>query len=740
MRHDLPTGTVTFLFTDVEGSTRLLHELGAEGYAEALQAHRWVIRDACAAYGGVEVDTQGDAFFFAFPTAPGALSAAELMTEAFVSGPIQVRIGLHTGTPHLGEEGYVGGDVHRAARIAAAGHGGQVLVSASTAPLVERELRDLGEHRFKDLSAPERVYQLGEGDFPLLKSLYRTNLPVPATLFLGRERELTEVVGMLENARLLTLTGPGGTGKTRLALQAAGAVADAFPDGVYWVPLAPLRDPRLVLESASQAVGAADSLVEHLGDMRLLLLFDNFEQLIDAAADLGSVVAACPNVTLVVTSRELLRVQGEMEYAVPPLAQSEAVALFCQRAQIERSREITELCARLDNLPLAVELAASRARAFSPTQILERFSHTLDLFKGSRDADPRQQTLRATIQWSYELLTEQEQELFARLSVFAGGCTLEAAEEVCYADLDTLQSLVEKSLVRVTHERYWMLEMIREFAGERLAETGEQDGLRQRHAEHFVLLAEEAEPELRRGDARLWLDRLDAEHNNMRAALAWGAAHDSDGLDLRLSGALARFWWDRSHIDEGRRWLQAALAREGGPPEARARAFRGLGYLAWVRGDREELRTSNEEALALYRNIGDLLGTAMVSTNLGIFWREEGDPRRARPLLEEGATLHRELGEMSYLAHSLAQLGLVSLDEGDTEQAIELCSEGLALARSQKNEHITAIILEDLGFVALRGSLSSDAGAYFAEGLEIFARLDDKTSIASCLRGVAAVA
>ena len=399
MREDLPSGTVTFLFTDVEGSTKLLHELGAEGYAAALAEHRRVIREACAGQGGVEVDTQGDAFFFAFPTAPGAVAAAEAVTEALASGPIQVRIGLHTGTPLLTDDGYVGDDVHRAARIAASGHGGQVLVSSSSAPLVEIDLTDLGEHRFKDLSAPERVYQLGCATFPALKSLYRTNLPVPATPFLGRERELAEVVGLLEGARLLTLTGPGGTGKTRLALQAAGAVADAFPDGVYWVPLAPLRDPRLVLESASQAVGASDGLVEHVGEMRLLVLFDNFEHLIDAAADLASVVAACPNVTLVVTSRELLRVQGEMEYAVPPLAQSEAVALFCQRAQVERSCEITELCARLDNLPLAVELAASRARAFSPAQILERLSHTLDLFKGSRDADPRQQTLRATIHW-----------------------------------------------------------------------------------------------------------------------------------------------------------------------------------------------------------------------------------------------------------------------------------------------------------------------------------------------------
>ena len=253
---DLPSGTVTFLFTDVEGSTRLLHELGATAYAEALAEHRWLIRDACAAAGGVEVDTQGDAFFFAFPTAPGTLSAAAAFTETLASGPIRVRVGVHTGTPLLAEEGYVGSDVHRAARIATAGHGGQVLVSASTASLVEIELRDLGEHRLKDLSAPERVYQLGDGEFPALKSLYRTNLPVPATPFLGREGELAEVVELLtgDGTRLLTLTGPGGTGKTRLALQAAAEASESFPDGVYWVPLAPLRDPELVLPSLARTL------------------------------------------------------------------------------------------------------------------------------------------------------------------------------------------------------------------------------------------------------------------------------------------------------------------------------------------------------------------------------------------------------------------------------------------------------------------------------------------------------
>ena len=428
MRPDLPTGTVTFLFTDVEGSTRLLHEVGAEAYAKALAEHRRVIREACSANAGVEVDTQGDAFFFAFPSAPAALGAAETLVEGLASGAVQVRVGLHTGTPLVTEEGYVGGDVHRAARIAAAGHGGQVLVSASTASLVDYELRDLGEHRFKDLSAPERVYQQGEGDFPALKSLYRTNLPVPATPFLGRQRELHEVVSLLcaDDVRLLTLTGPGGTGKTRLALQAAADAAERFPDGITWVPLAPLRDPSLLLSTIAQALDVREepgeplvaALIDFLKAKRLLVLLDNVEHLLpDAAGDLAH-LSSTPGPFMLVTSRERLQLQGEQLYPVPTLLESDGVELFIARARalepgFDGNGAIGDLCSRLDNLPLALELAAARTTLFSPVQLLERLSHRLDLLKGGRDADPRQQTLRATIEWSYDLLDSDEQRLFA---------------------------------------------------------------------------------------------------------------------------------------------------------------------------------------------------------------------------------------------------------------------------------------------------------------------------------------
>ena len=435
VRGDLPSGTVTFLFTDIEGSTKLLHELGADAYGAALAEHRRVIREACATEGGVEVDTQGDAFFFAFPTAPGAVAASSTMTEALASGPIRVRAGLHTGTPLLAEEGYVGDDVHRAARIAAAGHGGQVLVSASTASLLELELTDLGEHRFKDLGVPERVFQLGDTTFPPLKSLFRTNLPVPATTFLGREREVAEIASLLQDgARLLTLTGPGGTGKTRLAIHSAAEAAESFPDGIWWVPLSSLREAHLLVSSVAQALAVEEEagrdlltgVQARLVGRRALLILDNAEHLMPEVASGIAALRDIEGPTLLVTSRERLQLQGEHMYSVPSLADRDGIELFLTRARamgsgVDSSEAVAELCSRLDNLPLAIELAAARTVVFSPEQLVDRLSQRLDLLKAGRDADPRQQTLRATIEWSYDLLESEEQRLFRALSVFAGG-------------------------------------------------------------------------------------------------------------------------------------------------------------------------------------------------------------------------------------------------------------------------------------------------------------------------------
>jgi predicted ATPase len=714
-----------------------LHELGAEAYAEALAEHRRIVREAFARQGGVEVDTQGDAFFVAFPTAPGALAAAAEMLEGLSAGPIRLRMGLHTGTPHVAEEGYVGVDVHRAARIAASGHGGQVLVSASTAALTEPgSLRDLGEHRLKDLSAPERIYQLGDGDFPELTTLYRTNLPVPATPFLGRDRELAEVLGLLGGTRLLTLTGPGGTGKTRLGLQAAAEASERFPDGVFWVPLASLRDPELVLEAAGQALGAQDGTADYVGDRQLLLLLDNFEHVVDAAADVSGLLAACPNLQLLVTSREVLRVPGEQAYAVPPLEPSDGEELFNARARATRpdfvpTPAVAELCARLDNLPLALELAAARVRVLSPEQLLERLAQRLDLLKAGRGVDPRQQTLRATIEWSHELLDADEQRLFARLAVFRGGCTLEAAEAICEADVDTLESLVDKSLVRVREgDRFWMLETIREYAEERLAASDEADELRRRHAEHFLALAEQADPVIASSDPGDWIDRLEDDYDNLRAALDFLEGQGDTGATLRLAAALRTLWFLRGRVPEGRRRLEAALAADESPTIARARALSGASTMASMSGDVPAAKARSEEALALARELGDDWGIAEALWTLGYLLVEEGRSKEAVPLIEEGLRVFEELGDEHHALHTTRTLAFAYDVAGELERARVLHERNLERARALGNRQVQVPTLGALAMIAVDQERFGDALAFLRENLPIAVELGNRAPLA----------
>jgi predicted ATPase len=691
VRHNLPYGTVTFLFTDVEGSTKLLHELGAEAYAEALANHRRILREAFSAHGGVEVDTQGDAFFVAFPTAPGALEAASEALQGLASSPLRVRMGIHTGTPHVGNDGYVGVDVHRAARIAACGHGGQVLLSASTASLLGTDgLRDLGEHRLKDLSAPERIYQLGDVDFPPLESLHQTNLPIPSTSFLGRTQELSEVLGLLsrEDVRLLTLTGTGGTGKTRLAAQAAAELAAGYPQGVWWVPLAPLRDPELVLATAGQALGSKNGLAEHIADKRLLLLFDNFEHLVEAAPEVAGLLAACPHLELLVTSREPLHVTGEQEYPVPPFAHDEAVGFFLARARavepnFQADEVVHDICRRLDDLPLALELAAARVKALSTGQILARLDQRLPLLTGgARDAPERQRTLRATIKWSHELLSEEEHRLFARLSVFAGGCTLEAAEEVAEADLDTLQSLVDKSLLRVSEERYWMLETIREYAQERLEADGHAEEFRLRHANWHLALAEEiASAEAVEGN----YDRLEQEHDNFRAALAALRRASDSTSELRLVVHLARFWYGGGHLREGLMRLEDVLGRADTVPERdKLLAHYYASAIALSRGDLERGEAHARAELEMSRALGanDFEVWALVS--LGHVERSRGMLDSARVRYEEALALARELGDNAEVAAATGALGQVALLERDFDRAVDLAQQSIDLAASAR--------------------------------------------------------
>jgi predicted ATPase/class 3 adenylate cyclase len=793
---DLPSGTVTFVFTDIEGSTRLLDELGPDAYARALADHRRIVREVCATFDGAEVDTQGDSFFLAFARAPDALDAAAAITELLGDGPMQLRIGVHTGSPLLTAEGYAGADVHRAARIAAAGHGGQVLVSASTVALVETPLLDLGEHRFKDLRAAERVFQLGERAFPPLKSLHRSNLPVPATPFLGRGAEAAAVATMLQDprARLVSLVGPGGIGKTRLALQAAAEASDAYPDGVFWAPLAPLRDPALVLPTVATALGigegidgwAVDDLMRGLAGRRLLVFIDNVEHLLPEAAEaVDAFVAACPTVTVVVTSRERLQLPAERVYAVPPMSEADSEALFRSRAaaigvELDASDELRSLCARLDHLPLAVELAAARTVVFSPTQLLDRLSQRLDLLRAGPGVDARQETLRSTIAWSHDLLDPGEQALLRRMSVFAGTCSFDAAEQVAHADPDRLQSLLDKSLLRrrdgTFEPRFWMLETIREFAVEQLRTAGESDELRRRFVDYYAALAEACFDETLLGNDDF--DRLEEERENLRVALDLALEIDP-ARALDLARKLMPSWLRRGDFREGRERLAAALARA---PDAsglqRAWALRAAALLANQQEDLAVADSLGCEAVAIFRELGDRLGEGWTLQGLAFNAMARGEYGEAGRLFEAAADAHVGLGDAQLrnvafvgqavgesaqgnharalellrdvvastrregstlrLAHALANLGLEQDAIGETQHARQSMEESIALHRLDGRKPALAIVLCNLGYV-LRPTAPEEAMPYFRESLALAREIEDPRTIAYCLDGGAGI-
>ena len=740
MARDLPTGTVTLLFTDVDGSTRLLQELGPEGYAQALADHRRILRDAFDAHGGIEVDTQGDAFFAAFRSAGGALEAAREARDALAGGRIRVRMGLHTGTPHATRDGYVGVDVHRAARIAAAGHGGQIVLSAATASgATATDLRELGEHRLKDFDEPVALFQLGGAEFPPLKTISNTNLPRPASSFLGRERETAEVASLLrDSARLLTLTGAGGSGKTRLALETAAELVAEFKAGVFWVGMAALRDPALVLDTIAHILGAKGDVAQHIGGRELLLLLDNIEQVVEAAPELAALVEACPNLRLLVTSREPLRVRGEVEYQVLPLAEPDGVALFYARAQSEPDASVRELCRALDNLPLAIELAAVRTSALSPRQMLERLAARLDLLTGRRDADPRQQTLRATIEWSYELLREQEKRLFGRLAVFRGGCTLDATEVVAKADLDTLQSLVDKNLLRHSGERFSMLETIRAYATERLEASGEADDTAMGHVRYFLALAEEAEAHLLEY-SREWLDRLELEHDNLRAALDRLDAAGEGELVLRLAGALPRFWDEKGHLAEGRRRLEGAVAADDRPTAARAKALDAAADMAVSLGDAATASLRAEEALALHRALGDDAGSVTSRFLLGLAVADQGDFATAQELFEESAREFHELGDEHHALAATRMLAWMWYRLGNRERGRALHEQNLQRARAVGNPHIEASTLGALAMIAVDEGRVDEAASLLRETQRSHRDLGDPLGVAKDVCRVARV-
>jgi predicted ATPase len=714
---ELPSGTVTFLFTDIEGSTKLLQELGDAAYRESVEEHRRILRDAFTANGGVEVDTAGDGFFVAFATAPEAIEAAAAGQTGLADQPIKVRMGMHSGAPLVSADGYFGVDVHRAARIAAAGHGGQVLLSAATAALVgPAGLNDLGEHRLKDLSALERLYQLGDRDFPPLKSLVQTNFPIPLTPFVGRERELGEALELLSQdpIRLLTLTGAGGTGKTRLGLQVAAELSESYADGIWWVPLSSLHDSRLVLPAAGQVVGATDGLAEHVGDRSMLILLDNFEHVVDAAPALAELLAACPNLDLLVTSREPLHLAGEQEYAVPPLSRADGIDLFLARArairpELDVDEAVAEICDRLDDLPLALELAAARVKALSPGQILDRLQQRLPLLTGgARDLPERQRTLRATIEWSYDLLTPEEQRLFARMSVFRGGCTLEAAEDVADADLDTIQSLVDKSLLRHSEERFWMLETIREYAAERLDESAEAEAARTRHAEHVLALAEATEPQQWLASLD-WLDLLDREQDNIRAALERFETSGESEQAARLAGAVWRFWCQSNRHPEGERRLELVLSNYPDRTAVRARALVGAADMAGNAGDFATVRSRAGEARTIFQEVGDRGGIGEANFFLSGAEGNDRNFEQARDLLSESVQLFQELGDERLELEAKGMLAQMLPMLGELEQAQALITESLEGARRLGDPGLEYRLLNGSAAIAVEQERADDA-------------------------------
>jgi predicted ATPase/class 3 adenylate cyclase/Tfp pilus assembly protein PilF len=760
-----PTGTVTFLFTDIEGSTKRW-ERHPEVMQTALVRHDEILTVATEQHGGYVFKTVGDAFCCAFPTAPDALKAALdaqrlLLKERWgESNPLKVRMALHMGVAEEREGDYFGPPVNRVARLLSAAHGGQVLLSLPTHEMVRDQLparvslRDLGEHHLKDLFRPERVFQLVSPDmpseFPPLRTLdaYRNNLPLQPTPLIGREKEAAEVCDLLrrDETRLLTLTGPGGTGKTRLALQAAADLLEDFPDGAFFTPLATVTEAELFLSAIAETLGVREtgeqplfeSLKDYLGEKRQLLVPDNFEQVLGAAPTVTELLAVAPGLKVLATSRAPLGLYGEHEFPVPPLTlpdlkhppplesltQYEAVGLFLERARAvkpdftitnESAPAVAEICVRLDGLPLAIELAAARIKMLPPRAMLQRLTSRLKLLTGgARDLPERQRTLRGAIEWSHALLDEGEQVLFARLAVFSGGRTLEAIEAVCEAGGDLgvnafegVSSLLDKSLLRQEEgpneePRFVMLETIHEFAREKLGESAEAEEIKRVHAEYFLTLAEEAYPELKGPDQLEWLERLEAEHDNMRAALSWASERKEVEVFLRMGGALSWFWLVRGYHSEGRRWLEEALAMEGRRSrESRAMALAGAGALAEEQGDLDRAQEACEEGLELLANEAREASEAklFLLDRLGWVALRSEEYGQATELFEESLALSREMSDSWWLATSLSNLASVSGFRGDSERATELYEQSMDLFRVQRDKQGLAYCLNNLAMV-----------------------------------------
>ncbi|HEV7662384.1 MAG TPA: tetratricopeptide repeat protein [Chloroflexota bacterium] len=796
-RSSLPTGTVTFVFTDIEGSTRLLGD-HPEDYPVWLARHSHILQSAVEMHDGVIFETVGDAVYAAFASPRAAVRAALQAQQALHAelggelGQIRVRMALHTGEAEVRGEHYFGAALYRCARLMAIAHGGQTVLSGVTAELVRNglppnaTLTHLGMHELKDLDQPELVWQLEHPDlgasFPPLRSpnARPNNLPAQLTSFVGRQRELAEIRRLFGATRLLTLTGLGGTGKTRLALRAATDLLEEFPDGVWFTDLAPLGEPALVASTIAQVLNIrplpgrllSEQLSDALRDKQVLLVLDNFEHVQTAAPLVGDLLRACPRLRVLVTSRVRLRVSGEQVFAVPPLAapllehsspeelaEYPSVALFLARAQAaqpdfalapENAAAVASICRALDGLPLALELAAARTRVLSPDALLARLDGPLKVLTGGpRDGPARHHTLRATLDWSYDLLTAGEQALFRRIGVFAAGCTPEASDAVCEPSvdlLDGLELLVDQGLLRHDvqpggQSRFRMLATIREYALEQLSTNGELDALRRQHAEFFVALAERAEPELVGAGQGQWLDRLEAEHDNMRAALRWSLEASEVETGLRLAAALWRFWATRGYLSEGERWLVEVLSiADTVSSPSKAKALTAAGSLARSRGDHARAEALHSDSLDLFRQLGDTPGIARSLSNLGAVAYDRGLYALAGALYQESLTLRRELGDTWAIAVVLNNLGLVARDEGNLDRATSLYEESRTLFQELGDKVGIANTVENLGQVAGDREDLDTAASLHRASLTLRREVGDKRGIARSLRELGQVA
>jgi predicted ATPase/class 3 adenylate cyclase len=802
---ELPTGTVTFLFSDIEGSTRLLQE-HPNSYADLLERHRELLRAAFRS-GGYEVGTEGDSFFVAFPTAFGAVTAAVAGQRALDAEPwgdgaqVRVRMGLVTGDAEIRDGSYIGLAVHRAARLSAAAHGGQVLVSGETTALLDSDghpgvtFLDLGEHRLKDIDEPERILQLVVDDLgqefppPRTLSVAATDLPEQLTTFLGREEEIASVVELVDSARLVTLTGPGGAGKTRLSIEVARRMIGRFRDGISFIPLAPIREVELVVPTIAARLGMTDRggrepmrrLLEHLADRRLLLLLDNFEHVTAAAPEIGELLGGAPGLRVLVTSRAPLQIYGEHQYPVPPLplppatgrtteplalARYDAISLFVERAvavapdfrlSVENAAAVAEICQRLDGLPLAIELAAARMKVLSAQAIVDRLADRLSL-RGAGNLPERQQTLRATVGWSYDLLDPPARELFDGMSLFVGGVDLLAAEVVLGGDasndvVDRLTTLVDASLVGHSalerEPRFSMLETIRTFAAERLAASGRLNDLQLRHSAYFADLAAQARPEVLGDDAGRWLDLLEREHDNLRSVLTRAIEQADTALAMRLSADLWRFWQRRGYLAEGLGRVQTALELPGDvDPALRADALEAAGGLAYWQADGETTRAMYEQVLAIRRQQGDPgpIAEALYNLSFSYTWLSMSDsaarpdPDAALRLLDEARGLFEQTDDRAGLAKTMWGIATSEVWMNRVEDANVHVREADRLARELGDAFLIPWVLYLDALVALSLGELERARPALTDALARFTESGDVSGYTLVLDGFAALA